>query len=112
MCLCEAEVRVRGYKLLLFENGVPFDCSDRNTAHSGSVKIFTQTPVSSRFPACHGFWFQPPLLTAGPGASVIGMESGEGHFAASTGSGPGQGEWWGSHTPVVPEDLEGDSQEH
>lgn len=40
------------------------------------------------------------------------MESGEGHFAASTGSGPGQGEWWGSHTPVVPEDLEGDSQEH
>lgn len=49
----------------------------------------------------------PLLLAVGLGASVIGMEKGEGHMPlelASTGSGPGQWEWWDSHMHVVPGD--------
>lgn len=49
----------------------------------------------------------PPLLAVGLGANVIGMEKGEGHMPlelASTGSGPGQWEWWDSHMHVVPGD--------
>lgn len=83
MCLCEPEVRVKSHKLFaaLLKTVYPVsDCSDR-----------IQWP--SRFPACHGFWWAPPPLLAGPGANVIGMENREGHV-------PSLGT------------LEGDNQEH